>query len=313
MDGWMDKLDNWLQSPSLLVLYQSDFLPINDMCSSFSVSVQVVNEWKEPLPIADNNKSPPMQQPLWAWAYTHLARKTAFWGCGGIWSTRKCHVTLLDTCNHWPTEKQEQREGLFSRWYMQTKANTRNRGHMLILLTFVMSDGTSHGLLPQPGKRREELLLVKNKKPFENKWCWLWFLHPVPLPLSSIHLFISFLIPCTSQQATVICMMWSVSAFSCSCFWSVCICLCVTVCRRVCLRVLIYWDWLPENLFCRVRSKKNTLNGNQENMHKSAALKACLLLVFCLKIGHCSNPKLRWGGSWDGSRSKNFTSHWFHL
>lgn len=137
-----------------------------------------------------------------------------------------------------------------------------------------MSDGTSHGLLPQSGKHGEELLGVKNKKPFENKWCWLWFLHSVPLPC--LQYIYSFLFWFQARPNRRQWFAWcDQSAFSCSCFWSVCICLCVAVCRRVCLRVLMHWDWLPENLCCRVRSKENTSNGNQENMHKSAGLMEC--------------------------------------
>lgn len=41
------------------------------------------------------------------------------------------------------------------------------KGHLLILLTFAVSDGMSHALSPQPGEREEELLGVKNKKKME--------------------------------------------------------------------------------------------------------------------------------------------------
>lgn len=89
---------------------------------------------------------------------------------------------------------------------------------MLILLTFAVSDNMSHALSPQPGKREEEPARVKNKKAFEKHGCCLQVLCLCPLCLfffcsSPTPLFISFLMPCTSQQATAICMMRSASAF----------------------------------------------------------------------------------------------------
>lgn len=38
---------------------------------------------------------------------------------------------------------------------------------MLILLTFAESDGVSHALSPQPGRREEELTGVKTEKPLK--------------------------------------------------------------------------------------------------------------------------------------------------
>lgn len=62
------------------------------------------------------------------------------------------------------------------------------------------------------------------KKPFGKTVTLLLSLVPLApcaSPPPSIRLFICFLIPRTSRQATVICMMWSASVFSCSSFLSV--------------------------------------------------------------------------------------------
>lgn len=71
--------------------------------------------------------------------------------------------------------------------------------------------------------------------------------------------------PRTSQQATVICMMWSASAFSCISFRSVCL---VADSVQVCLQVLMRPGWLPSSLSCKRwaeerEGKKDILNCNQ--------------------------------------------------
>lgn len=151
---------------------------------------------------------------------------------------------------------------------------------MLILLTFAMSNGTSHGLLPQPGKRGEESVGVKNKKPFENKWHCLRALVHVPLPrrcLQSIYSFIFWF--CARPNRRQWFAWCDRPLLFPAAFFGVCVCMClrVAVCRRVCLWVLMCWDRLPEIPSCRGSSKKNTSNGNQGNVDKSAPFKGCCL------------------------------------
>lgn len=185
-----------------------------------------------------------------------------------------CHLARhLQPLTNRETGKEERTD---LRWYVHTKADTRIWGHMLILLTFPMSNGTSHGLLPQPGKRGEQSVGVKNKKPFENKWRRLGALLCVPLPRPCLQSVYSFLFWFRARPNRRQWFAWCDRPLRFpAALFGVCVCMCL--CVVVCLWVLMCWEWLPESSSCRGSSKKNTSNGNQGNMHKSAAFKGCHL------------------------------------
>lgn len=185
-----------------------------------------------------------------------------------------CHLARhLQPLTNRETGKEERTD---LRWYVHTKADTRIWGHMLILLTFPMSNGTSHGLLPQPGKRGEQSVGVKNKKPFENKWRRLGALLCVPLPRPCLQSVYSFFFRFRARPNRRQWFAWCDRPLRFpAALFGVCVCMCL--CVVVCLWVLMCWEWLPESPSCRGSSKKNTSNGNQGNMHKSAAFKGCHL------------------------------------
>lgn len=82
-----------------------------------------------------------------------------------------CHLAAA-TCG--PRDQQRRRGDL--RWRAHTQADIHichrfyyPGGHMLILLTFAVSDGMSHTLSPRPGRREEEAAGGQEHKSFSGK------------------------------------------------------------------------------------------------------------------------------------------------
>lgn len=109
---------------------------------------------------------------------------------------------------------------------------------------FAVSGCMSHAPSPRSGKRNKQLVEVKKKhtSPWEARSLSqnpLLLLPHISLPVSSFLPFfpsIYFLMPCTSQQATAICMTRSFYAFL-QLFWRECVCVCVHICMCLSLSV----------------------------------------------------------------------------
>lgn len=175
---------------------------------------------------------------------------------------------------------------------------------MLIVLTFAMSDSMSHTSLPRPSKREErpgggvKSEKASGKTRSLSSCAFACALPFAPFLAPRSPLFMSVLMPRTSQQATAICMMWSVSAFL-QLFGSqyVCLCLHVAVCIWVSLQVLICAGWLPASLSCkREKKKKNRASSSDifvSQSHQGKIVGICvrhtLFFISCKVCG------FRWG------------------
>lgn len=192
-----------------------------------------------------------------------LTGKTAFCGCWGIWSTTRCCVTLLGTCSHWTERRKHRAEGFkVMRAYKSGYTSPRPYAYLDDLCSVrwhvIWSIAVARQAWRVISGGQQQNNLLKNSDAASKSFAFF-----LPVPPLLIRLFIYFLILCTSRQATVICMMWSASAFSCSFFFWVCVCVrpSVAVCHRVCLWVLMRRDRLPESACFRGRSKKQTAIG----------------------------------------------------